>query len=145
MIKPEIYRKILPDIKFDFNDVVYAFELHPLSIEIKQNFLLKIKESGAPKINEIREKLMVSSKRKLLGCDVYSSLCSFNASTPFHKDQEAVLILNTEGSICYNLYYEEHTQNTILEKGDAIYIPSMLGHSAIPISPRISLSYECEE
>jgi len=139
-----VYKQIIPNVYFDFNDLVYNLELQSTLSEIKETFLLKIKKSGVPKINEIREELIKASKKRLSSCVVFSSLCSHKASTPFHTDKEAVLILNTYGCVCYNLYYQGYTQNIILEKGDAIYIPSMLGHSALPLTPRISLSYECE-
>lgn len=141
-----VYKKLLPNIRFDFNELVWNFELDPLSTKVvRESFLLKVTHSSLLKIDQIREELMKNTNHRLTNCDIYSSLSSQNAGTPFHRDREPVIILNTFGRICYNIYNFDNTENVILEEGDAIYIPSFLGHAAIPLSPRISLSYECEE
>lgn len=140
------YKQIISNVDFDFNSLVWQFEVEALKTRVvRESFLIKTEQSEFAMIDEIKNSLMKACEHKLTNCDVYCSLMSYIAGTPFHKDREPVLILNTFGTMCYNIYYEHGLEKVVLEKGDAIYIPSMLGHVAIPLSPRISLSFECTE
>ena len=53
-----------------------------------------------------------------------------------HKDEYDVWILGCHGRTMYKVGYKE----VIVEKGDLLYIPKNITHTAIGLDPRISLS-----
>lgn len=133
-----IFKK-LHDFRMDFNSLVALVDMSPEIVFI-DNLRLKIDDINTQIIDKVRKELCEKTGYKLFDCDIYSSLSSYRGGTPYHIDQESVLILNVFGKICYNMY-KENIQSFLLEEGDAIYIPSGLPHSGVPLTPRISFSF----
>lgn len=136
-----IFKK-LHDFRMDFNSLVALVDMASEIVFIK-NLRIHIDNFNTVAINKVREELSEKTKYKLFDCDIFSSLSTYTGGTPYHVDEESVLILNIFGKVCYNMY-RENIQSFLLEEGDAIYIPNGLPHSAIPLTPRISLSFRAE-
>lgn len=134
--------KKLHDFRMDFNSFISLVDMVPQIVSIN-SLRLKIDEIDTQPIDNLRKELSKKTNYKLFDCDIYASLSTYNGGTPYHIDQESVLILNVLGNVCYNIY-KERVENYILQEGDGIYIPHGLPHSAIPLTPRISLSFRAE-
>jgi len=88
--------------------------------------------------DEITSYFKCSSKK--INTHFYASLNKFGI-TKTHVDPESVFLLCTFGKVIYNVYSSVDSFDTILmEKGDLLYIPSGIVHSAIPIGPRVVIS-----
>ena len=141
MQEVKVYKKV-SDFKIDFNILSKLIDIFPDNTSTK-NLRIRIKPVNTIQIEELRSQIKSSLDYTLFDCDIYASLSAFYAGTNQHIDTESVLILNCYGKVCYNIYGEE-IQSCILEEGDAILIPSGVAHSAIPLTPRISLSFRVE-
>lgn len=134
----KLYKKA-NNFKLDFNSLSKIIDIFPENISIK-GLRVKIKPVNTSEIEELRLQIKDSLNYTLYDCDIYASLSSLYGGTNYHIDEESVFILNCYGKVCYNIYKEE-THSHILEEGDAILIPGGIAHSAIPLTPRISLSF----
>lgn len=58
-----------------------------------------------------------------------------------HLDVEGVFLLCTFGKVVYNIYGAvDYFDSILMEKGDLLYIPRNISHSAIPLCPRVVVS-----
>lgn len=137
----KVFKKV-NDFKIDFNTLSSLIDVFPDNASTK-GLRVKIKPVNTVQIEDLRSQIKSSLKYNLLDCDIYASLSAFHAGTNQHVDQESVFILNCCGKVCYNIY-EEEIHSYIIEEQDAIFIPSGVVHSAVPLTPRISLSFRVE-
>lgn len=71
----------------------------------------------------------------------YISLSTSSRTSGKHKDLEDVYCLQAQGKTQFKVWEEDTEHTYILEAGDMLYIPSEITHEAVPLTPRVLLSY----
>jgi hypothetical protein len=77
-----------------------------------------------------------------VNCSFFWSLSDNHSSLHMHRDLESVLLIQGYGEVCIPTTNEEADNYKIqhLKIGDALFLPRLLPHKAIPLSPRVTLS-----
>ena len=76
---------------------------------------------------------------------LYISLVSSSETFGRHKDTTDVYFICGEGSVNWKVEYEDETIETILNKGDMIYLPKDRYHTPTPLTPRVGISIGFEQ
>lgn len=63
-----------------------------------------------------------------------------NTSGP-HRDEEDVYCLQAQGITQFYVWENEQQYDYIMTPGDLLHIPSGIPHEAVPLTPRVLLSY----
>ena len=71
----------------------------------------------------------------------YISLSVSSKTSGKHKDIEDVHCLQGLGQTQFKVWESEQEFTYVLNPGDMLYIPSGLTHEAVPLTPRVLLSY----
>lgn len=145
---------------FSFTKPFYYKEFFTLNQEVDLNkavhyldFLEKfsnvnncrIEITGLDRFDEIKaiqDKIITFFKcpNQKINTNLYISLNKYGV-TNTHVDVESVFLLCTYGKVVYNVYNSvENFDSILMRKGDLLYIPRNIYHSAIPLSPRAVVS-----
>ena len=71
----------------------------------------------------------------------YVSLSPSSMTSGPHMDEESVHCLQAQGLTQFYVWEDEQQFEYVLEPGDLLHIPSGVPHEAIPLTPRVLLSY----
>jgi uncharacterized RmlC-like cupin family protein len=72
------------------------------------------------------------------------SLTSKEPTTGRHDDPVDVIYCQFIGSVTWNIFYENAIETFLLNPGDVIYVPKLISHEVVSLSPRAAISFMFE-
>ena len=82
-----------------------------------------------------------SSFGDMVTLHTYISLSTTSRTSGPHQDMESVYCLQAQGQTHFKVWENDREYSYIMEAGDLLHIPSGIPHEAIPLTPRVLLSY----
>lgn len=119
-----------------------------LDASLRENLLVKITDNfgivthNGEKIDSVNIFLKQLSKLDKLqspSAHCYISLTSFSKSFGKHKDTADVWYWQAIGSVKWSVYDDTYYEY-ILEPNDVVYVPALMYHESVPLTPRVGIS-----